>query len=745
MLDVRPEKQWLTAAEAAAEQLPEFQFSERQVQYFIRDGKLQGRKRAGRGGGREFHWTDLPAQARTEYLKRHGVAVEKAAPESRDRNLEAEARARIVEAAREFLSGRKGTIAKKLNSFCANYKNRRAGMEPWVYEAVSNIAPHRIAAWERKLRAGGTQALLDSRGRPKGTSWIEDDLGLRAFIVATVAARPHLAATAIRSAVLTDLNRDVPLRTLQAFLATLKKNNKALVKALTDPDRARSHHRPAFGSRSMNIVRVNQLWEIDASPADAMCATAEGPRRFKLTAVIDVCTRRVRVVVSDQPRGLATQALLRRAIIELGLPETLKADNGKEYRNRAVERFCRDTGIRLEFSRPFSPEEKGHIERFFGTLQRGLFELLPGYIGHDVAGRRAIENRRSFAHRFGEQAQLVMETSLTPAELQARIDTWLTDVYEQTPHGGLGMAPAAKALAHAGEEKRLENLRALDVLLFDVEDGHGIRIVGKRGVRVGNAFYVADELGAYPGRRVHVKRDPLDPSTAIIYCAASNQFICVARDADSLDGESRMRVALSAKRNFDQMVSRARRDTKAVQRLHAPDGLADRMLRLAASNDFPSSPSGTAEGPARIAKLSAIDSNVKGAGEPFTLAPESERALFDASRPALVEHARAQAAIEQSKSVPRPYEPTDEDRAGVVAFLESVSPAAPPPQLVQCDGYTRPFIEDDVEEYRWLEAHEAMLDASDRARLEECRASHSFQLLVQQHRARERALAGAAA
>jgi hypothetical protein len=461
------------------------------------------------------------------------------------------------------------------------------------------------------------------------------------------------------------------------------------------------------------------------------------------------------VVVSDQPRALATQALLRRAIIELGLPETLKADNGKEYRNRAVERFCRDTGIRLEFSRPFAPDEKAHIERFFGTLQRGLFELLPGYIGHDVAGRRAIENRRSFAHRFGEEAQLVMETSLTPAELQARIDTWVTAVYEQTPHGGLGMAPAAKALAHAGEEKRLDNVRALDVLLFDVEDGHGIRIVGKRGVRVGNVFYVADELGAHPGRRVHVKRDPLDPATAVIYCAASNQFICVARDADSLDGESRMRVALSAKRNFDQMVSRARRDTKAVQRMHAPDGLADRMLRLAATNGVTvaalvdhlngQEADGGASRPGNGLNGMALGGGSRPAASAFTLERESQRALFDASRPALVEHARAQAAIEQSKSVPRPYEPTDEDRAGVVAFLESVSPAAPAPQLVQCDGYTRPYIEDDVEEYHWLEAHEAMLDASDRARLEECRASHSFQLLVQQHRARERALAGTAA
>jgi putative transposase len=181
----------------------------------------------------------------------------------------------------------------------------------------------------------------------------------------------------VQQAIAAELQRDVPLRTLQAFLASLKKNNRALVKALTDPDRARSHHKPAFGSRSMNVTRPTSCGRSTPSPADAMCATAEGPRRYALTAVIDVLTRRARVVVSDQPRGLATQALLRRAIADFGMPEVLKADNGKEYRNRAVERFCRDTGIRLEFSRPFSPEEKGHIERFFKTLSHGFLSCCP--------------------------------------------------------------------------------------------------------------------------------------------------------------------------------------------------------------------------------------------------------------------------------------------------------------------------------------------------------------------------------
>jgi putative transposase len=283
MLDVRTDKQWLTAAEAAAELLPEFPVTKRHINRIITEQNIATRKRAGRGGGREFHWSDLPEKARAEYLKRHGVvqnALHETDPKTRAavRLLEADARAAIIARAKTFAAERNLTNGKGMKAFCAAYAKRRAGLEPIVYETVPRIEPHRIMSWERKLRSGGTIALVDGRGRPAGGSWIEDDADLRACIVATIAARPHLSARAVQQAIAAELQRDVPLRTLQAFLASLKKNNRALVKALTDPDRARSHHKPAFGSRSMNVTRINQLWEIDASPADAMCATAEGPR-----------------------------------------------------------------------------------------------------------------------------------------------------------------------------------------------------------------------------------------------------------------------------------------------------------------------------------------------------------------------------------------------------------------------------------------------------------------------------------
>lgn len=57
------------------------------------------------------------------------------------------------------------------------------------------------------------------------------------------------------------------------------------------------------------------------------------------------------------------------------------------------------------------------------TFQSGVVELLPGYIGHDVAGRKAINARRAFADRLGERDGAV-EVRLNPDEFQDIADRW---------------------------------------------------------------------------------------------------------------------------------------------------------------------------------------------------------------------------------------------------------------------------------------------------------------------------------
>ena len=145
--------------------------------------------------------------------------------------------------------------------------------------------------------------------------------------------------------------------------------------------------------------------------------------------------------IRDRSKNSTAEAvcqLLRRAILDWGVPDTVKMDNGRDYASERVAGVLVGLGIEARFSAPFSPWEKGQIERFFGTFSRHALELLPGYSGHNVVDAQAIRARKSFAEQLHSKKK-VIEAKLTAAELQAFCDQWVDAYYMQEPNSGEGM------------------------------------------------------------------------------------------------------------------------------------------------------------------------------------------------------------------------------------------------------------------------------------------------------------------
>lgn len=63
---------------------------------------------------------------------------------------------------------------------------------------------------------------------------------------------------------------------------------------------------------------------------------------------------------------------LRKALRMRGIPRKLYVDNGPSFRSNHLEHTCASLGIVLIHARPYQPEGKGKIERWFGTV-RGSF------------------------------------------------------------------------------------------------------------------------------------------------------------------------------------------------------------------------------------------------------------------------------------------------------------------------------------------------------------------------------------
>ena len=534
-------KAWMTAADIAAEKLPGLPTTKMGVSAMAkREGwdchPAFARARQGRGGGFEYSVRILPTLAQVELMQRSmvvGVPVA-AEPAGSDIDVglsgraarERDARLAIVAAFDDLVKGLpKLRHSSHLQIFMDKYNARTLRIEGWVTDLIPTISKRSIDRWRAAKRDGSTKALAVDRGQArKGTGVLDvaNEGKVRTAILTLLAQNAHFSAAHIRDQVeslfgdqlwvpykgaAAGMTKSVPVppvRTFQAFIKALKADHKVVLTKLTDPDRYRSTMAPSGVGSLRHIAQPNQLWQIDASPVDALCTDG----RHSMYACVDIYSRRSIVLISKTPRASAVALLLRKAIMAWGVPSTIKTDNGSDFVAQDSKRLLISLDIEQDISDAYSPEQKGHVERFIRTFQHDFATLLPGFVGHNVADRKAIENRKSFAQRLGQSDAETFDVSLSGLELQRLADKWVSTMYEQREHHGLqGLTPIQKWNS-ANYRPRTVDVRALDLLLMPVAGKNGIRTTTKFGIRIDGYHYATPNL--LPGHTVLVRQDPED-------------------------------------------------------------------------------------------------------------------------------------------------------------------------------------------------------------------------------------------
>lgn len=423
---------------------------------------------------------------------------------------------------------------------------------PKTREDYPVIPAKTLDKWYRDWRTKGIEALLERKPRKdKGQSALTSNEALYETFLAAVSEMHDPTARQVQRVIRNQLgNENTPsTRTLVRWLKDFKDSNAPALLMVKNPDGYKNKFRPAFGSQSDNITRPNQEWQQDSTVGDAqqrveiafnMADPGTGEiRRHAVIASIDVFTRRAKVVVARTSNSNAVKAVTRACILAWGLCERIKTDNGKDYTAEDFDFALNMLKVEHTLCTPFSPEQKPYVERFIGTLMHDLFPMLEGFIGKSVAERKAIESAKSFAQRFGSEG---INLNMGPTQLQGVIDGWLEE-YHNRKHSELGCSPNEMAERHTKQVVRMDE-RALDILLMPVA-GKGTRVVGKRGISLGNGFFAAPELAAYMGATVRCRQDDQDLGALHVF-AMDGSYICRALDHTML-GINRAELAAKAR------------------------------------------------------------------------------------------------------------------------------------------------------------------------------------------------------
>ncbi|MDD5170783.1 MAG: DDE-type integrase/transposase/recombinase, partial [Syntrophales bacterium] len=160
--------------------------------------------------------------------------------------------------------------------------------------------------------------------------------------------------------------------------------------------------------RKFEAELPNDLWQSDVMHGPSV--NVEGRmRKTYLIAIIDDHSRLIVYAKFYLSENLESYlSAFENALARRGLPRKLYVDNGAAFRSRQLEYISALLSIALIHARPYKPQGKGKIERWFKTVRA----------------------------RF-----LLNYTAVSLDELNADLTRWINDDYHQKKHTSTGQTP----------------------------------------------------------------------------------------------------------------------------------------------------------------------------------------------------------------------------------------------------------------------------------------------------------------
>ena len=397
-----------------------------------------------------------------------------------------------------------------------------------------------IEEWMYRYRKEGLEGLRSQPRKDRGASRrIDGELAVR--IEELARGRPDLDGRSILAELRTPREGD-PAPSILPSMSTLYRFLRAQGLDQRRAPRRRDH-------RAYTFDLAGDCWQGDVMYGPSLPAKDGSRRKTYLLAIIDDATRVIAHAQFYYEQHLRSlKDCLKQAFCKRGLPRRLYFDNGQIFRSRMLLLLAARLGIHLIHSRPYQPQGRAKIERWFLSVRKSFLPRVDLDRLEDLAAL----NRLLFA--------------------------WIEGEYHVTPHRGLGgEAPLDVWLRLSQGIRPLPRDVDLDQLFLEQTS----RRVAKDGTLTlnGKTF----EAGPYLiGERVTVRFDPFDLRRVIVRGVHGEE-----RDAFPVDLQGNRRL----RRNPDEPGNENHRPhpagtegahTKAP--LQALEGLA-RKLEQAALSD----------------------------------------------------------------------------------------------------------------------------------------------------------------
>jgi putative transposase len=276
----------------------------------------------------------------------------------------------------------------------------------WVipYSSRTSISRSCIRSWIKRYQEGNNrlESLYPVSRNDKGMSRAMDEDTCQSLIC---------------------LKKEMPRTTLQVLMEKMEERNlvtpgiflnQSTVYRFLDSQGLMKREDVKKDRRKFEAELPNDLWQSDVMHGPRVEVDGRQKKSY-LIAIIDDQSRLVPHAEFYFSEGLDSYLkCLEEALSKRGLPRKLYVDNGPAFRSSHLEYITASLNISLIHAKPYQPQGKGKIERWFKTVRTSF---LPGFKGN------------------------------TLEDLNMCLELWINDFYHRKKHGSTGQTPVDRFTA----------------------------------------------------------------------------------------------------------------------------------------------------------------------------------------------------------------------------------------------------------------------------------------------------------
>ena len=121
--------------------------------------------------------------------------------------------------------------------------------------------------------------------------------------------------------------------------------------------------------RAFEMEFANDMWDADTSHGPYLTINGKKIKTYLIAPIDDASRLITNAKFYYEDNAINFQKTFKEGLKKYGIPKKIFLDNGKTYKNEQLSIICANCGMELIYTKPYSPESKAKIERWFHTMK----------------------------------------------------------------------------------------------------------------------------------------------------------------------------------------------------------------------------------------------------------------------------------------------------------------------------------------------------------------------------------------